>query len=114
MSSVPPKPPDDDSTGTVSEEAVAASSGGIESDSKTIVSAIRPARTSLKEQAAGLPSTPGVYLFKNERGTVLYVGKAQSLKSRVRQYVSGGDGRYQIPALIDRAASRKRCFSRTS
>ena len=104
MSSVPPKPPDDDSTGTVSEEAVAASSGGIESDSKTIVSAIRPARTSLKEQAAGLPSTPGVYLFKNERGTVLYVGKAQSLKSRVRQYVSGGDGRYQIPALIDRAA----------
>jgi excinuclease ABC subunit C len=60
---------------------------------------------SLAEQVEGLPSGPGVYLFKSARGTVLYVGKAQNLKSRVRQYVSGGDGRIRIPALVERAAS---------
>lgn len=64
----------------------------------------KPARRApLHEQAAALPTEPGVYLFKNARGTVLYVGKAQNLRSRVRQYVAGGDGRYQIPALVERA-----------
>ncbi|HJL85992.1 MAG TPA: excinuclease ABC subunit UvrC [SAR324 cluster bacterium] len=33
-----------------------------------------------------LPERPGVYLFKNTRGDVLYVGKAKSLRSRVRSY----------------------------
>jgi excinuclease ABC subunit C len=60
---------------------------------------------SLAEQVEALPSGPGVYLFKSARGAVLYVGKAQNLKSRVRQYVSGGDGRIRIPALVERAAS---------
>jgi excinuclease ABC subunit C len=35
---------------------------------------------------AKLPAKPGVYLLKDARGNVLYVGKAQSLRSRVRQY----------------------------
>jgi excinuclease ABC subunit C len=60
---------------------------------------------SLEEQVESLPSEPGVYLFKSERGAVLYVGKAQNLKSRVRQYVNGGDGRIRIPALIERASA---------
>ncbi len=60
---------------------------------------------SLAEQAERLPTGPGVYLFKSARGSVLYVGKAQSLRSRVRQYVSGGDGRLRIPALVERAAT---------
>jgi excinuclease ABC subunit C len=57
----------------------------------------------LAERAEGLPTLPGVYLFKNERGKVLYVGKAQNLRARVRQYVAGGDGRVRIPALLGRA-----------
>ncbi len=61
--------------------------------------------TKLEEQVESLPNDPGVYLFKSERGAVLYVGKAQNLKSRVRQYVNGGDGRIRIPALIERARS---------
>lgn len=57
----------------------------------------------LAEKAAKLPTEPGVYLFKSDRGAVLYVGKAQNLRSRVRQYVAGGDGRIRVPALMDRA-----------
>jgi excinuclease ABC subunit C len=58
---------------------------------------------SLPERAAQLPTTAGVYLFKNERGKVLYVGKAQNLRVRVRQYVAGGDGRVRMPSLLKRA-----------
>ncbi len=40
----------------------------------------------LTEKAANLPTEAGVYLFKDALGTVLYVGKAASLRSRVRSY----------------------------
>ena len=40
----------------------------------------------LREKVAQLPTEPGVYLYKNAAGTVIYVGKAKSLRSRVRSY----------------------------
>jgi len=39
-----------------------------------------------REQAALLPEKPGVYLFRSAAGTVVYVGKASSLRNRVRSY----------------------------
>jgi len=41
---------------------------------------------SLREQAAALPLHPGVYIFKNAKGDILYVGKANQLRERVRSY----------------------------
>lgn len=40
----------------------------------------------VKEQLKILPDKPGVYLMKNKEGEIIYVGKAVSLKNRVRQY----------------------------
>ena len=44
----------------------------------------------LREKLQILPDLPGVYLMKNNRGTVLYIGKALSLKDRVRSYFPKG------------------------
>jgi excinuclease ABC subunit C len=69
----------------------------------TVDGTTRTEESALAEKAAGLPTGPGVYLFKSDRGVVLYVGKAQNLRSRVRQYLAGGDGRIRVPALMERA-----------
>ena len=53
------------------------------------------------EKLDALPASPGVYLFKDKKGAVVYVGKAKSLRSRVRSYFQEGnsDNRYFIPIL---------------
>jgi excinuclease ABC subunit C len=46
-----------------------------------------------KERIDNLPNHPGVYLFKDEKGTILYVGKAGSLKHRVGSYFQKPDAK---------------------
>jgi excinuclease ABC subunit C len=43
-------------------------------------------KQALREKVAQLPMQPGVYLYKDEFGKILYVGKAKNLRSRVRSY----------------------------
>jgi len=50
-----------------------------------------------------IPTDAGVYLLKDKSGKVLYVGKAKSLRSRVRAYFrAGGDERFQVRFLMRR------------
>ena len=45
-------------------------------------------RSELKDKAAAFPKAPGVYLFKDDKARVLYIGKAKSLRDRVGSYLS--------------------------
>jgi excinuclease ABC subunit C len=59
--------------------------------------------TRIEAQLKTLPAKPGVYLFRDGDGRVLYIGKAKSLRSRVRSYFQrGGDGRAKMSGLVER------------
>ena len=65
----------------------------------------KPKQVLSEERLKQLPSAPGVYLMKDSSGKVIYVGKAKSLRSRVRSYFSGSDTRLSIPYLLERIRS---------
>jgi len=54
------------------------------------------------EKLANLPSRSGVYLMRDDRGKVIYVGKAKDLRARVRAYFNNPDERSQIQFLVRR------------
>ncbi|NWF56360.1 MAG: excinuclease ABC subunit UvrC [Syntrophaceae bacterium] len=55
----------------------------------------------LEEQIQSLPTSPGVYLMKDQAGKVLYIGKAKNLRSRVRTYFGkAGDARLSLRFLM--------------
>lgn len=66
---------------------------------------IRASELTLSEKIDSLPTDPGVYQFKSAEGKVIYVGKAQNLRSRVRQYFQksrAADPR--LDAMVDKIA----------
>jgi excinuclease ABC subunit C len=61
-----------------------------------------PRKDRLAEQRRALPDQPGVYLFRDARGRVIYVGKAKSIRKRVASHFGS---RSQMSALIDHIES---------
>jgi excinuclease ABC subunit C len=58
---------------------------------------------SLKEKLELLTTDPGVYLFKDAKDKIIYIGKAKVLRNRVRSYFTKGhDGRFQYDILTSR------------
>ena len=53
-------------------------------------------------KSSDIPTNPGVYLFKDENGEILYIGKATSLRQRVRSYFSSNDQPPKTRKLISR------------
>lgn len=59
----------------------------------------------LYEQLKIVPQKPGIYIWKDKDGKVLYVGKAIRLRSRMTQYVTGQDEREKIPLMMRQVES---------
>jgi excinuclease ABC subunit C len=56
----------------------------------------------LKAKLKDLPGRPGIYQFKNEKGKIIYVGKALNLKNRVRSYFHGSMDSPKTIALVSK------------
>ena len=59
----------------------------------------------IKREIDAVPTLPGVYLWKDAAGQVIYVGKAKQLRARMRQYVNFQDDRAKIPLLVNQISS---------
>lgn len=58
--------------------------------------------SNLASKLKNLPDKPGVYQFKNEKGKVIYVGKAVNLKNRVKSYFIGANQSAKTAALVSK------------
>ena len=69
----------------------------------------------VQQKLDALPAQPGVYVFRDRRGAVLYVGKASSLRARVRSYfaASTGDTRFFIATLAAELGDLETWVTRT-
>jgi len=70
-------------------------------------------RENIEGTLQALPRGPGVYLFRDDAGDVLYVGKAKSLRSRVRSYFQRGDARMGAAQLVERVEDVEVIVTRT-
>jgi DNA polymerase-3 subunit epsilon len=66
---------------------------------------VTPAQRRKRHLADPMPTAPGVYLFRDGRRRVLYVGKSGNLRSRVRSYFTAGEHRSRIAEMVAVAES---------
>lgn len=55
----------------------------------------------LETKLSALPNSPGVYFFLNKTGEIIYIGKATSLRQRVRSYFQSTHNDYKTPLLVE-------------
>lgn len=66
----------------------------------TYTSRVSPAQRKKRHLAEGLPDAPGVYVFRDERGRALYVGKSGRVRSRVRTYFTASETRTRMAEMV--------------
>ncbi len=66
---------------------------------------VSPARRRKRHLADGLPDAPGVYLFRDGQGRVLYVGTSVSIRTRVRSYFTASEHRRRMGEMVRLAES---------
>ncbi|MET9020308.1 DEDD exonuclease domain-containing protein [Actinopolymorpha sp. NPDC004070] len=67
-------------------------------------SRVSPAQRRKRHLADQLPHAPGVYVFTDDRGRVLYVGKSKDLRTRVRTYFTASETRSRMGEMVSLAA----------
>ena len=67
----------------------------------------------LLTQIKNLPNNPGVYLFKDDQNTVLYIGKAKNLKNRVSDYVSNKDRELKAFSILSSSDHLEHLITKT-
>ncbi|GAA3467941.1 MULTISPECIES: DEDD exonuclease domain-containing protein [Nonomuraea] len=67
---------------------------------KSFVRAPTPEQQRKRHLAESVPHAPGVYLFEDSRGEVLYIGKSTNLRNRVRSYFTASETRPRIREMI--------------
>jgi DNA polymerase-3 subunit epsilon len=71
----------------------------------TYSSRVSSAQRRKRYLAEGLPSAPGVYLFKDRQGRVLYVGTSRDIRRRVRSYFTASEQRTRMAEMVGIAES---------
>jgi DNA polymerase-3 subunit epsilon len=72
---------------------------------QTFSSRVTTAQRRKRHLADGLPHSPGVYLFKDDRSRVLYVGTSRDLRTRVRSYFTASETRSRMGEMVGLASS---------
>ena len=67
---------------------------------RTFSAQVTPQQRRKRHLADALPAAPGVYLFRDAQGRVLYVGKSTNLRSRVRTYFTASETRTRMAEMV--------------
>lgn len=69
-------------------------------EARSFARAPSPQQLTKRHLADGVPSGPGVYLFEDHRGDILYIGKSGDLRTRVRSYFTAAETRKRIREMV--------------
>jgi DNA polymerase-3 subunit epsilon len=69
-------------------------------DLQAFSSKVSPTQRSKRHLADGLPDAPGVYVFKDQTGTALYIGTSKSIRTRVRGYFTASENRRRMAEMV--------------
>lgn len=69
-------------------------------DAIAFTSRVSPQQRVKRHLADGLPDSPGVYVFQDQQGTALYIGRSRSIRRRVRTYFTASETRRRMTEMI--------------